>query len=299
MTLHLSETPRCVLDLRATLGEGPVWVQAEKALYFVDIREARVHRFVPETGAHESWRAPGPIGFVLPVADGTFLAGLQDGLHRFDPKTGIFDRHTAIEPDRPGNRLNDGCVDIEGRLWFGTMDNQEEAPTGSIYRVVHGKDGLRLSRHDEGYTVSNGPAVSPDGRTLYVCDSPEQTIFAFDLDAEGMPANRRVFAKFEHGYPDGIVTDSEGNLWCGTWGGGQVTRLRPDGSALPPIKLPCTNVTKVAFGGEDWKTVFVTTARKGLTAEQLEKEPQAGSVFAFRSGIAGNPQNAFRLSGVS
>ncbi|MEJ5154732.1 SMP-30/gluconolactonase/LRE family protein [Gluconobacter wancherniae] len=289
--------PECILDLRASLGEGPVWIEAEKSLYFVDIVEARVHRFTPETGAVKSWSAPKRLGFLLPVNDGTFLAGLVDGLHRFDPKNGEFSAHTEVEPEKPGNRLNDGCVDPEGRIWFGTMDDGEENDTGSIYRVVHTPEGLSITHHDEGYTVSNGPAVSPCGKILYVCDSPEQTIFAFDIDAAGNLSGERVFAKISNGYPDGVVTDSEGTVWCGTWGGARVSRFRPDGSELPPIPMPVSNVTKVAFGGDDLKTVFVTTARKGLDEDILKKEPQAGSLFAFRTDVAGSAQNTFRLNG--
>ncbi|MFT8715388.1 SMP-30/gluconolactonase/LRE family protein [Gluconobacter potus] len=289
--------PECILDLRATLGEGPVWIEDEKSLYFVDIPEAKIHRFTPASGAHQTWSAPDRVAFLLPVADGTFLAGMPDGLRRFDPRNGGLSEHTIVEAEKPRNRLNDGCVDPQGRVWFGTMDDGEENPSGSIYRVVHDGKGLNITHHDEGYTVSNGPAVSPCGKVLYVCDSPEQTIYAFDIKADGDLANERVFARLEHGYPDGIVTDSEGTIWCGTWGGGRVARFKSDGTELPPIPMPVTNVTKVAFGGDDLKTVFVTTARKGLDAETLAKESQAGSLFAFRTDVAGVPQQVFRLNG--
>ncbi|MFT8808452.1 SMP-30/gluconolactonase/LRE family protein [Gluconobacter sp.] len=297
MTSVPFQQPECLLDLRATLGEGPVWIAAEKSLYFVDILEAKIHRFTPFSRNHQTWSAPDRVAFLLPVADGTFLAGMPDGLRRFDPRAGSFSDHTIVEAEKPRNRLNDGCVDPQGRIWFGTMDDGEENPSGSIYRLVHDQDGLNITHQDEGYTVSNGPAVSPCGRVLYVCDSPEQTIYAFDIEADGNLANERVFARLDHGYPDGIVTDSAGTVWCGTWGGGRVARFRPDGTELPSIPMPVTNVTKVAFGGDDLKTVFVTTARKGLDAETLAKEPQAGSLFAFRTDVAGVPQQVFRLNG--
>lgn len=297
MTSTPLHQPECILDLRATLGEGPVWIAGEKSLYFVDILEAKIHRFTPSSRDHQTWSAPDRVAFLLPVADGTFLAGMPDGLRRFDPRTGSFSDHTIVEAEKLRNRLNDGCVDPQGHVWFGTMDDGEENPSGSIYRVVHDESGLHITHHDEGYTVSNGPAVSPCGKVLYVCDSPEQTIYAFDIKEDGDLANERVFARLDHGYPDGIVTDSEGTVWCGTWGGGRVARFKPDGTELPPIPMPVTNVTKVAFGGDDLKTVFVTTARKGLEAETLEKEPQAGSLFAFRTDVPGVPQQVFRLNG--
>lgn len=296
MTPLNAHDPVCVYDLRATLAEGPVWIAPEKALYFVDIVEQKVHRFHPETGARATWTAPDRIGFLLPIEGGTFLAGLRDGLHRFDPVSGLFSSDTVVEPHRPGNRLNDGCVDPKGRVWFGTMDDGEAKPTGSIYRVMQGQNGLDVTHHDEGYTVSNGPAVSPCGKVLYVCDSPEQRIYTFDVDEGGDLSNERVFATLTEGYPDGIVTDSEGTLWSGVWGGGKILRFRPDGSRLDPIPMPVSNVTKVTFGGDDLKTVYVTTARKGLDVEALSREAQAGSIFAFRTDVPGIPQRFFSLS---
>lgn len=293
----MTHNPTCVLDIRAALGEGPVWLAAQQALYFVDIKGAMIHRFIPGTGDHRIWDAPDRVAFLLPVSDGTFLAGMPDGLRRFDPETGAFSEHRAVEPQKPRNRLNDGCVDSRGQIWFGTMDDQEEEPLGSIYRVRPGVGGaLDISHHDEGYTVSNGPTVSPCGRVLYVCDSPEQRIYAFDIDEDGGLGNERVFATLTDGYPDGIVTDSEGTVWSGVWGGHRIARFKADGTELPPIPMPVTNVTKVAFGGEDLRTVYVTTARKGLDEETLAGEPQAGSLFAFRTDVPGVAQNLFRFS---
>lgn len=288
-------TPICLSDFRAVLGEGPVWIAAEKSFYFVDIIGRRIHRYCVENGALHSWRAPNRTGFLLPVSDGTFLAGLPDGLHRFNVKTGYFESACVIEADEPDNRLNDGCIDQKGRLWFGTMDDGESRNSGALYRVEHKKGELSVSHWDSGYTVSNGPTVSPCGKVLYACDSPQKLIYAFDISAQGELTNKRIFATLKKGYPDGVVTDSEGNVWCGTWGGGQITRFRPDGTEMPPISLPVANVTKLAFGGDDYKTVFVTTARKGLTPEELEDQPQAGGIFAFKTDIAGNPQHSFLL----
>lgn len=290
--------PVCLSEFRAVLGEGPVWIKAENSFYFVDIVSHRIHRYSLTDGSLSGWDAPNRTGFLLPVSDGTFLAGLPDGLHRFDVKKGYFERACVIEPDDEENRLNDGCVDQRGRIWFGTMDDGESRESGSLYRVDHRNGQLDISHWDSGYTVSNGPALSPCGRVLYACDSPRQRIYAFDVAADGRLTGKRIFATFTKGYPDGVVTDSEGNLWCGTWAGGQITRFRPDGTMMDPIALPVANVTKVAFGGDDYRTVFVTTARKGLDPEELAAQPQAGGIFAFRTDVPGNPQHSFVLEGI-
>lgn len=287
--------PRCVWDLPAMLGEGPVWSEAEQALYFVDIVGKAIHRYRPESGERTSWAAPDRPGFLVPLTDGTFLCGLRDGLHRFSPATGRFGLDLPVEPDQPGNRINDGHVDRFGRLWFGTMHDAETDPTGSLYSVRQEQEALSIRREDTGYVVSNGPALSPDGRTLYHNHSPAQTVYAFDVASDGTLSNRRVFATLQDGYPDGIAVDSAGFLWIGVWDGGRIERLAPDGTKVEPIPMPARNVTKVAFGGADYRTVFVTTARKGLSAQQIADQPLNGSLFSFGTSIAGQKQATFTL----
>lgn len=288
----------CAYDVRAELGEGPVWISGENAVYFVDINGGKVHRFIPDLGEADHWVAPGKVAFLLPVEDGTFLAGLPDGLYRFDPVAGTFDKTLDVESDKPGNRLNDGCVDLYGRGWFGTMDDSEESPTGSLYSVEHGPDGFVLRHHDTGYTVANGPTVSPDGKLLYACDTPQGVIYRFDLLADGSLANKRIFVRLpeEKGYPDGVVTDSEGNVWCSTWQGGHVRCFTPEGVERTAFAVPAMNVTKVSFGGKDRRTAYVTSARQGLSEEILARYPQSGSLFTFRADKAGLPQHTITLS---
>ncbi|KPH87583.1 gluconolaconase [Komagataeibacter intermedius AF2] len=280
--------PHCVWDIRAELGEGPVWSVREQALYFVDIVGQAIHRFHPASGARASWSAPQRPGFVAPVSDGTLMCGLKDGLYCLDPATGVFRRDVAVEPDLPGNRINDGSVDSKGRLWFGTMDDGESTPSGALYSVTREGTGLSVLRHDEGYIVTNGPGISPDGRRLYHNHSPAGIIYVFDLAEDGSLSNRRVFARIDDGYPDGVVVDSMGNLWVGVWNGGRIVRFQPDGTSLPSIPVPgALNVTKVAFGGPDLRTAYITTARKNTPPDRLAQMPQAGSLFSFQVDVPG------------
>ncbi|GBQ44231.1 SMP-30/gluconolactonase/LRE family protein [Komagataeibacter sucrofermentans] len=293
MNTPATQHPCCVWDIRAQLGEGPVWSTREQALYFVDIVGQAIHRLDPASGAKASWQAPARPGFVVPVSDGTLVCGLKDGLYRLDPRTGAFERMLAIEPEHPGNRINDGCVDSRGRLWFGTMDDGEGTPSGALYSVTRQAHGLDLLRHDEGYVVTNGPGISPDGTRLYHNHSPAGVIYVFDLAADGSLSNRRVFARVEDGYPDGVVVDSAGTLWVGVWNGGRIERFRPDGTRLEPIAMPAQNVTKVAFGGADLRTLYVTTARKNTPDDVLARYPQAGSLFSLRVDVPGQVPHAF------
>jgi sugar lactone lactonase YvrE len=277
--------PECLWSVAATLGEGVVWHARERAVYFVDIKQRKLHRLDTVHGARRSWDAPGQIGFALPHARGGLICGVQGGLHRFDSPNGLFTLCLPVETDRPGNRLNDGYVDAEGALWFGSMDDAETEATGVLYRVA--EDG-RLSVRDSGYVITNGPARSPDGATLYHNDTLQRVVHAFDVGPEGLLSRKRVFARIEgSGYPDGMAVDSEGCLWVALFGGARIERFAPDGKRLGAVYFPCSNITKLAFGGDDLRTVYVTTARKGLDDAALAQQPLAGGLFAFRADLAG------------
>ena len=285
-------TPDCVWPVEATLGEGPVWWDGQ--LWFTDIKQNKVHCFTPDTGARQSWGAPSPVGFLAPRSDGHFIAGAKTGLYDFHPGTGSFTLMRTVEPDRPGNRLNDGAVDAKGRLWFGSMDDAEAEPTGKLYCL----DGGTLTVRDENYIITNGPAFSPDGKTLYHTDTLKKEIYAFNLGDDGALSNRRIFATIEEGagYPDGPVVDAEGYLWTGLFAGFAVRRYAPDGALHTVVRFPCANVTKIAFGGANGKTVYATTARKGLDSESLRAQPLAGGLFCFAAETRGQSQACVLVS---
>lgn len=278
----------CVWPVGAILGEGPVWSAAERAVWFVDIKSPAIHRFDTVTGERRSWPAPARCGFVLPLRTGGFVAGLKTGLHRFNPETGNFSLMHVVEPHAPNNRLNDGFVDAEGFLWFGSMDDNEEEPSGALYQLHH--DGC--VRRDPGYVVSNGPAASPDGLTLYHTDTLAGIIYAFDRSRNGVLSSKRVFVRFApgEGYPDGPIVDAEGCLWTGVFGGWGMRRYSPRGELLQTLKLPCSAVTKAAFGGDDLRTLYITTAHVALNAEERKQQPLAGGLFSARIEVPGLPQ---------
>lgn len=269
-------TPECVWQVETELGEGPLWIASEQALWFVDIKKRHIHRFDPRTGAKRTYDATSSPGFLAPRGDG-FLAGLQDGLYRFDPKDGSFALLYPVDADRPGNRINDGALDGQGRLWFGTMDNGEEAATGSLYRL----DAGGPKAVESGICITNGPCSSPDGKTFYHTDTLKKTIYAYDLGADGSLANKRVFVTIEDGagYPDGSIVDAEGCVWVGLFAGWAARRYAPSGKLLSTVRFPCANITKLAFAESG--TVYATTAWKGLGAKARAEQPLAGGLFRF------------------
>jgi sugar lactone lactonase YvrE len=278
----------CVWPVGAVLGEGPVWSAAEQAVWFVDIKAPAIHRFHPASGEQRSWPAPTRVGFILPTRGGGLVVGLKTGLHRFNPESGNFTLLHVVEPHAPNNRLNDGFVDSEGFLWFGSMDDNEEEPSGALYQL--GSEGC--IRRDPGYVVTNGPAESPDGRTLYHTDTLVGIIYAFDRARNGQLTNKRVFVKFPPGvgYPDGPIVDAEGCVWTGLFGGWSLKRYSPAGKLLDEVRLPCSAVTKAAFAGDDLRTLYITTAHVALSPEERTQQPLAGGLFRARVSVPGLPQ---------
>jgi sugar lactone lactonase YvrE len=286
--------PKSVWNVRAELGEGPVWVERDQALWFTDIKRRKIHRFEPSSGDRRSWDAPEQVGFVLPAVRGGFVAGLMSGLHRFSETSGEFEMIMEVDPHLPENRLNDGVVDPSGRVWFGTMDNNENQKTGSFYRFE--RDRLEPTGLT-GIAITNGPALSPDGRILYWVDTLERTIDACDVAEDGSLGPSRPFARIaeEDGNPDGPSVDSEGCVWVGMYGGWQAIRYSPSGELIERVRFPVANITKLAFGGADLKTVYATTARQLLSAEVLEGQPQTGDLFSFQVDVPGVPGHLVAL----
>jgi sugar lactone lactonase YvrE len=276
--------PKAIWNLECELGEGPVWVDG--ALWFVDIKKQKIYRTGADGSGRRSWDAPEQVGFILPAEDGSFVTGLQSGLYRFDPESGAFTLITEMEPERPHNRLNDGTVDPSGRLWFGTMDNKEKDKTGAFYRFQKGavvRTGL------EGIAITNGPCLSPDGRILYFVDTLGGTIEAADVAEDGTLGDARPFVHIDpkEGHPDGPTIDSEGCVWIGLYAGWEARRYSPQGELVGRVRFPVGNITKIAFGGDDLRTVYATTARQLLRPDQIEKQPQAGDLFEFRVDVPG------------
>lgn len=286
-------TPELLWNCACGTGEGPLWSATEQALWFVDIPGQRLLRYTPATARREEWPTPFKPGLVTLATGGGLVVGLGHALARFDPATGEFTPFCEVEADRPTNRINDGTVGPDGRLWFGTMDDTEVAQSGALYSWDPHQG---LVRHDDGFGVTNGPAFSPDARTFYLTDSFTRTVFAFDHH-EGRLSNRRVFLEIEAeaGFPDGTTVDAEGGLWMGLWEGWATRRYTPDGTRTHEIKLPVGNVTKVALGGRGLRTAFVTSACGGLSPDALAAQPLAGALFAFAAPVAGQPARLAEL----
>jgi sugar lactone lactonase YvrE len=281
-----------VWDERALLGEGPLWDEREQRLHWVDVDRCTLHTLRPGTGERTSTRYDARISSVglresggLVVAHDRGFSVLEDGrLHPID---------ASVCPSGP--RMNDGACDAAGRYWAGSVAPDGAPGTGALYRLD--PDGT-VEAVVIGVGCSNGIDWSPDGETMYYVDSLAHGIDAFDYDvATGDISARRRVAEIapEDGLPDGLTVDSEGTIWLAIWGGSRVRRYSPDGELLEELRLPVSLVTSCIFGGGDLETLYVTSARTGLSDDVLTSEPHAGSLFSFTPGVRGRP--AFRFAG--
>ncbi len=283
------------LDVRAELGECPLWSAEEQALYFVDIKGRALHRYRPTTGEHDSVAMPEEIGCIGFKKDGGFIAGFRSGLWLLDQKRNREAKLANNPEDQRTSRFNDGRIDPAGRFLAGTIDEPKEGCKAHLYR--YDRRGLAILA--SGLLTSNGVAFSPDGRTLYHSDTPTFTVWRYAYDpASGEATNKSLFVRLEptdadRGRPDGAAVDAEGCYWTALFEGGRIQRYSPDGRLLAEYPVPARCPTMVCFGGADRKTLFVTSARAGRSEEEMAAFPHSGSVFSMRVDVPGLPEYRF------
>jgi sugar lactone lactonase YvrE len=282
-----------VLDAGAELGEAPCWDSRAQLLLWVDITAGIVHRFDPARGSDETFDVGQPVGAAVPTESGQIALAVSGGFSLLDVRTGRVEPIALVDRDRSGTMMNDGKCDPAGRFWAGTKDIEGRAPTGSLYRL---DADHRVSRVVPRVTLSNGLGWSLDQQTMYYIDSTTYGIDAFDFEiSTGDLSGRRRLVELprEWGLPDGMTVDDEGCLWVAFWGASSLRRFQPDGRFVAIVELPVSQVTSCAFGGADLSDVYVTSARGGLSPEQLREQPHAGGLFRLRPGVRGLPSHPF------
>lgn len=291
----MSETARLLIDSKCELGEGPIWHAERQQLFWFDINEQSLFAANTAGEIEESWLFNEAVTAAAIIDRDRVAIASENGLIEFDLRVGGMNRLEDIERDVPANRSNDSRVHPSGAFWIGTMVKDEGPKNGAVYHYRAGQ----LTRIIENVAIPNATCFSPDGRIAYFTDTPTKQILKCQTDPEtGLPSGEwELFADVSEGrgHPDGAVVDSEGYLWNAKWGGNCVVRHAPDGSIDRIIEVPVSQVTCPAFGGKDLRTLYITTAAKGLSPEQLAAEKVAGGVFAIDVDVAGQPESPIKL----
>jgi sugar lactone lactonase YvrE len=283
----------CVLDARASLGECPLWSIEERSLYWVDINAPSLNRFDPASGRNVVMPMPASIGSFAFRATGGFVVALRDGIWLADAQGRPTRKVVAAPYETLRHRFNDGRCDPQGRFVVGSMNENRDVADAALYRL---DAAGTLTQLLDGLMISNGLAWSPDGRTMYHADTPVRTVRAYAYEAGAAPpSNGRVFAKWdgETERPDGGAVDSAGNYWSAFYRGGQVLQISPLGDVIARYPVPAMCPTMCAFGGEDLRTLYVTSARQQRESDELARLPQSGGIFAMRVDTPGLPEARF------
>lgn len=284
-----------VANERAILGECPIWCDRSYSLWWTDIEGARLHRKNTLTSTIDTWITPDRVAsFALTQDANRLILGFASGIGIFDlARSELVDGLIPVESEQPATRINDGRCDAEGRFVFGMFNQVSSAALGGFYRVNCDLSVERLKL--PAAAVANSIAFSPDGRLIYFTDSPQRRIWCAKYEASGKIGAVEVFADLssEQGVPDGSCVDAEGGLWNAQWDGSCLIRFDASGRVTHRVALPVTRPTCPAIGGEKFDRLFVTSARVGLSEQQLHAQPLAGAVLSFSPDVPGQPEHRF------
>ena len=285
------------------LGESPFWHPDEQRLYWCDIQAHCIRAWTPSSGEMQAWPMPSEPGCCAPAPGGKLVIGLRDGMYLLDTRSSDLQCLTPLPHDTSVLRLNDGRCDTAGRFWAGSVFSPKTAPLAELWRLQATARGYQVQRMAGDNLTANGLAFSPDNRWMYWAHTGAHRIdrFAFDL-ATGTISNRQPWVQFPPktegqpygGRPDGACVDVEGHYWVAMYEGGCVLRLAPSGAVVQRVELPLRCPTMPCLGGADGRTLYITSARHGRPASELEGPAPAGSLLSLRVDVPGLPVNFFK-----
>ncbi|MFK3861371.1 SMP-30/gluconolactonase/LRE family protein [Pseudoalteromonas rhizosphaerae] len=285
---------KMIIPCQCLLGEGPYYSASLKCLFWVDILDKLLYRFDCQQQTVCRYPMEQAICWIMETTEQRLIAGFERGIYYLDNNTFQPSELYPLATLAVNNRLNDAKTDRNGHVFFGTMDKHEQHNTGALYRFGQQQTPTIV---DSNYVISNGPAISKNGRILYSTESSTRTIYQFDLNEQGELSNKRVFVKFDEtmGFPDGMTVDNDNHLWVASWNGHGLYRFCENGSIVHFYRLPAPRITSLTFFGDDLTTIAVTSARTGLEPEILKQYPYSGAVFILQADIQGIAETPAQL----
>ena len=284
--------PKILWKVRCTLGEGTLWVREHNSIYFTDIKKRKIYSLNIKTKKKNIYKVNKEIGFLAHIKGYIFILGLQGELRIQNLKSKKILKTINIESNIKLNRINDGKTDPTGNLWFGTMDNLErKIEKGSLYKL---DKKLNLIKVDKNYRITNGPAFI-DQFNFYHTDSAKKKIYKIKINKNNKIINKKVFKKFsiQDGVPDGMTLDKNNNLWVAHFHGACISVFNSRAKLVHKINFPAKNITNCTFGGKNNSELFVSTATKGMSKDEMRKFSYSGYLFSVKTNTKGILQKKF------
>jgi sugar lactone lactonase YvrE len=288
-----------LLECKNILGEGITYSSVNNNIYWLDINNiSKLFKLNLSSNKKEIFQLPEIVTASSVKSDDELILASNNGLNLFTVSSKKYERIIDIEDQLTSTRSNDGGSDAHGRFWLGTMQNNfdkdgNDIPikknVGKLYKVEVNK---KVTVVEEGLGIPNTFVWSPNNSKFYFTDTLNGKILSYNFELEsGELSNKKDFAKFERGHPDGSTIDTDGCIWNCRWGGSCVVRFTPDGEVDQIIEMPVQNITNCVFGGKDMKTLFITTAsNKGENQNDLD-----GSLFAVNLDYQGLEDNKSKI----
>lgn len=284
---------KLVLNAKNALGEGPVWDDKKQLLFWVDIEGCKLHVHNPSNEENKQYAFNEMLGAAVPTTSGKLVLALESGLASFTMETETITPLHILENKDPQMRFNDGKVAPNGAFFIGTMHKKFVPNNGNLYQVNEKLESNILIKET---TISNGMSWTSDAKTFYFIDSPTFEVRSYDYVAGSIFNGKTAFKIPEnYGSPDGMCIDKENMLWIAHWGGNCIRRWNPiTGKVLEEVFIPAPHITSCCFGGKDLNTLYITSARSGLSKEQLKEFPLSGGLFSFTPKISGTAITYFK-----
>ena len=287
---------RPLKGIMTTIGESPIWKSDTKSVVWIEAAGRVIYEYVLHTSAITTFNVPFDITAIARCDDNGWVCASKQGLFYCSMN---FEKLTPIANpcfSTAHLHLNDAVTSPTGTLWFGSMNHtQLDAPDGKLYQLT---DGV-TKEMDTGFSVANGIAFNPILKRAYCSNMFQRKVYEYQLD-ESMSRilGKAVFIEFNEnqGYPDGLSVDRQGNLYICHWDGGMVSYYTADSqqigvaTRIGEINLPVKHATRCTFGGDNFDTLFITTASFELTDQDRSQYPLSGQLLMMDSPTTGREE---------